>query len=598
MIQNWLKVGLAVGLCLLGFAEVLRPSPVSAQAEAACTYYVNNQSAAGGNGSITAPWNTISGSLSKLSPGQVLCVRGDTSGAGRLYTETALSVDGINGKRNGTAQAPIVVRTYPGERVILRSSGSDDVLEFRDISHWQFDGFILDGQASRRIGAKFTRANFNVIRNCEIRDVREDGVNLYLSYNNLIENCRIYRVDNGPYKDGTGIILNGSNNTVIRGNILYDLKGDGVQIYNGFGEVSATLIEQNHFYTTLGICSENAVDVKIGGAQPTRIRDNRMHGFRPNDGACGGSGGGLGEAIIVHEDGANVVIERNEIYDSAAGITVSGKNVWVVNNLIHGLVRDPRGWAGIGLYLHMASDIDVRHNTFVNLPDTALWLGGNVYNLRMHNNLFYNAGRVQRDGDNSVIASHNGWFAMAGRLPGPSDVLGNDPAFLGAGNYRLLTTSPAVDAGTAAYSADGDFDRAPRPMGLAPDLGAFEVQGPPPVTSLRVVRGVVGSGTVTLTLTWIEPGRPGQPSPVHHHELRYANQVITNEVWPQATVLVDVLSPGSPGERRSLQVTVPYSGSGSLYLGLRSIDAASRLSPVSNPAFWPFTDVFLPVVRR
>lgn len=596
MVKKWLKFVVLVGALLGGRALTL--TNVAAQPAATCSYYVNNQSPAGGNGSMATPWNSISSSLSKLSPGQVLCVRGDATGAGRVYTEATLSVDGVNGKKNGTAQAPIVVRTYPGERVILRMTGSDNVLEFRDISYWEFDGFVLDGQAARRIGAKFGRAHFNVIRNCEIRDIREDGVNLYLSHNNLIEGCRIYRVDNGPYKDATGIILNGSNNSVIRNNTLYDLRGDGVQIYNGFGEVSGTLIEQNHFYTTLGACSENAVDVKTSGAQPTHIRSNQMHGFRPNDGACGGSGGGLGEAIIVHEDGGNVVIERNDIYDSATGITVSGGNVRVVNNLIHNLVRDPRAWAGIGLYIYTSNTVDVWHNTFANLPDRALWVSDGVSNLKLHNNLFYNAGRVQRDSGNSLTATHNGWFAMGGSLPGANDVSGGDPGFLGAGNYRLLPSSLAVDAGDGAYAIAADFDQAPRPMGLAPDLGAFEVQGPPTVTTLRVVNGITGASTVMLSLWWIEPGRIGQPTPVHSYQLRYANQVIGLESWAQAALLLEAIPPGQAGQLRQVEVTVPHTGTEQIYLGLRVIDANSRWSGVSNPAFWPSNDLFLPIIRR
>jgi hypothetical protein len=557
---------------------------------------VDNQAPSGGNGSLASPWNVLDGSFSKLNPGNVLCVRGNV-GSPRVYAEAEISVDGINGQKSGTAQSPITVRTYPGESVMLRVTGADNVIELRDISYWVFDGFNIDGQSTRSIGVKFIRAHNHQLRNCDVHHARQDGLNLLNSHGNRVEGCAIHHINAGPYQDGTGVIINGSNNTVVRGSTLYDLNGDGVQLYDGFGAISGTLIENNHFYTTLGRCSENAVDMKIGGTQTTVIRGNRMHGFRPNDGACGGSGGGLGEAIIIHESASNVDIDRNEIYDSAGGISITGNNVYVTNNLIRNLVRDTFAFASIGIYAYDCNTVELRHNTLASLPDYALWVS-NVSGYKLYNNLLYSAGKVTQDGSNSISANYNGWFSMPGRLAGANDTLGSAPGFVGPGDYHLVPGAMAVDKGASTYNVSVDFDGAPRPYGNGPDLGAFEVQAPPAVNTLRALQGNDNGGSATVTLGWVEVGQSGQPSPVQYYELRYYNQVITAANWAQATVLNANLSGGQPGAYRQMDVTVPYPGSGVVYFALRVTDTSLRESAVSNPGFWPFKSVFLPLIGR
>ncbi len=73
---------------------------------------------------------------------------------------------------------------------------------------------------------------------------------------------------------------------------------------------------------------------------------------------------------------------------------------------------------------------------------------------------------------------------VQGSSPGPSN-LSVDPQFVapGAGDYRLQTTSPCVDAGLFAFPSIGgqrDLDRHPRVQGAGIDLGAYEVAPPGP----------------------------------------------------------------------------------------------------------------------
>jgi hypothetical protein len=51
-----------------------------------------------------------------------------------------------------------------------------------------------------------------------------------------------------------------------------------------------------------------------------------------------------------------------------------------------------------------------------------------------------------------------------------------DPQFIGGDDYRLLVSSPCIDAGTALGAPMNDRDDNPRPAGGAYDMGAYEYQ--------------------------------------------------------------------------------------------------------------------------
>jgi hypothetical protein len=352
----------------------------------------------------------------------------------------------------------------------------------------------------------------------------------------------------------------------------------------------------------LGGCSENAIDLGHEQLVPeilqTTIRGNVMHGFRYCDGSCGGTGGGIGPAITLHGGTVNgVLIEGNEIYDSASGIMVNASNVQIVNNVIHDLATDESTWLNAGLYTHHSENVALCNNTFDDLPETLFFIGTHTNNMIIKNNLAHRTGRVHMSDGATYTYAYNGWFAADQCSEGLHDVIGNDPKFVSPGDYHLQDTSPAIDAGDNESAPTHDFDGNPRPYGAVVDLGAFEGQRPPPVTNLWVSKAVTTTNSVTVTLIWTAPGQVGQPSAVDHYELRYDDQAITQGSWDQATVVDASIAAGQPGEAQSITVNLPWSGSGYLYFALRVFDVDSQGSAVSNPAFWPFASTFIPLVR-
>ena len=67
-------------------------------------------------GSMTQPWKTLKHSLRQLRPGDTLCLRGGT-----YYERPVLS-------RSGTGDAPITIRSFPGESVVI-DGGQREFLE-------------------------------------------------------------------------------------------------------------------------------------------------------------------------------------------------------------------------------------------------------------------------------------------------------------------------------------------------------------------------------------------------------------------------------------------------------------------------------------
>lgn len=95
-------VALAFILTTLGWKN---PEPTLRQAP---TYYVSPNGSDSNRGTLNRPWRTVKHALKKLSPGDILYLRGGT------YYEHEIQV-----KVSGTAAAPITIQSYPGERAII-----------------------------------------------------------------------------------------------------------------------------------------------------------------------------------------------------------------------------------------------------------------------------------------------------------------------------------------------------------------------------------------------------------------------------------------------------------------------------------------------
>lgn len=599
---NPLLALILVSVCSLQLSKPVFAYPViEGLAALTCTHYLDSNSPAGGNGSASAPWNEIKASyIAQLVAGNVLCIRGNTSGVGRVYYSAAeISIDSTKQFNSGTSSAPITVQVYPGEKVILQT-GNQNVLEFRNVSYWVWDGFIFDRQWRTSNAIRFKDTSFTTVKNCEAYHGTESGVVIDGGQGNTIENCQIHDFKGPANVDTHCISIIAGKFHTIRNSELYNCTGDGILIWDEY-PVSGTLIEKNTIYTMLGSCSENAMDIKMGGTEQTIVRYNKMYGFRVSTPSCGGTGGGIGEAMLIHFSAQNVLVDSNEIYDTVTGIVIAaGSGHRLVNNVIHDMATNNSVWENIGVYVVDGASITIINNTFANLNQekSTLFIGQPIPDLVVRNNIFANVGKITRRDNGTATFSHNGWYNTATAASGSDNVEGVSPSFVSGTNFRLQGNSPMIDKGYSPGAPASDFDGITRPRNVGIDIGAFEFPGPLPVTNLRITNVTTTTNSANITLQWTVPGLVGQATSTVRYELRYTGNSANAMAWDSMTVLNANITPAGAGNSQELTVTVPWTNGGHRYFLLRAFDSASFVSPPSNFVFWPKRDLLLPIIRR
>jgi hypothetical protein len=195
------------------------------------------------------------------------------------------------------------------------------------------------------------------------------------------------------------------------------------------------------------------------------IENNIVHGNTANGLDMDGVQDSLVRNNLIYGNGRNAL--RVFQIDAAAG----PKNLKIVNNTL--LATHGGGWA-----LKMSQDLGghtIFNNILLSDNDSTGSISVSSLDFASNNNAL--TGRLSFDGETSV-AGLNAWQA-AGFDTGS---FATTPAELfvstASADYRLTAGAPAIDAGRAALNDIPapltDLVGAPRPQGLAFDLGAYE----------------------------------------------------------------------------------------------------------------------------
>ncbi len=234
----------------------------------------------------------------------------------------------------------------------------------------------------------------------------------------------------------------------------------------------------------------------------TSIEGNHVHNLKISGGCNGSGGAGIVDANYSATDDdiiGNVVhdIGVPGACNGVQGIYHSNKRGHIYNNIVYRV----SAW-GIHLW-HAATDVMIANNT-VFRNGTASMGGGIEYgsgdapggivvnNTHIVNNLVYdNPGSsittycysgVNCIGSTNTVENNlvygNGRAISIKGTPAVGTVAA-DPQFVnyiaaGGGDYRLKSTSPAVNKGATHYAPAYDINNAARPLGAAIDIGAYE----------------------------------------------------------------------------------------------------------------------------
>jgi hypothetical protein len=232
--------------------------------------------------------------------------------------------------------------------------------------------------------------------------------------------------------------------------------------------------------------------ILAAGANLT-MTDNFIHDLTIS-GGCNGSGGA---AIDTYGPVGTVRIDRNVVRNigykmigscnTVQGIYIANANNIVTNNIVSGVAA-----VGIQQWHGATASTIVNNTSFHNKEGILLGQGdagatstGSANNYVANNIVYDNTtygiieggkmGGNNRYANNLVSRSGTNW-RVSGSVSGS---ISADPLFVsylanGTGNYRVLSSSPAIDRGTSYKAPTIDFAGVSRPRGAAVDVGAYE----------------------------------------------------------------------------------------------------------------------------
>ena len=445
------------------------------------TYYVATNGNNNNNGrSLSAPWRSINYAAQQVQAGDVVLIKGGT------YKERVLLTT------SGTAVNKIVFRAVDGETPVidganLSFSNNDrrGIFQINSARHIKIEGLSVInatglGLNGCAILVNGPSASHITINRCYTENTPSSGIaawgntgpSQYNGVTNLIvENSTVVGALDGGYQEHI-TIADGVENYEIRYNVVRD------------GQTP------NPVNYPIGIDSK--IDVRNG-----KVYGNEVYNLPSSNGIY----------VDAWDDVAyNIEIYNNRIYDvDGAGIQVGAEqggtayDINVYNNIVYrtGLdgLKVSADYGNATLY-----DLSWYNNTVYDC-NSSIWVQGNTGLVEIRNNIFSqnnlnNGIYVYTSNLANVKASHNLINAIRGRSwndPPMQEIRGTNaveqaPQFANAaaGDFRLTSSSPAIDAGTATGAPSTDFTGKNRPVGSGYDLGAYEFGAsapPPPATS-------------------------------------------------------------------------------------------------------------------
>lgn len=479
-------------------------------------YYVAPGGSDANAGTSDAPWKTLQHAADVVPAGSTVYVRGG------VYNEK------LKITRSGSAsQGPITFASYGTEAAILDGtglavSGIEGLIELADVDYVTVQGLEIRG---------FTTAS---------RDAVPVGIYVHgaggfirLSDNKIhdVRNTATPTGDDLTGRDAHGIAVYGTkapdsiHDLTIDGNELYELVlGSSEALVlngnvDGF-EVTNNLIHDNDnigidLIGFEGTAPDDAYDQTRNGL----VKGNRVYNISSNDNPSYGkelpndsnSAGG-----IYVDGGKDSIIEQNYSYNNDIGIEIASEhagkatsNITVRSNVIYhnrltgiamGGYDEERGSTvdckivnntvynndtlddgnGQLLVQYDTQNNVIKNNIFVaSSTDVLIYneYGKNAGNI-VDYNLYYAPGGSDKANWIWKNEDYAGFSAYQSGTGNDAHSLFADPKFAdaAAGDFRLLTASPAVDAGDTDDAVIGtlDIDGQPRVQGAAVNIGADE----------------------------------------------------------------------------------------------------------------------------
>jgi hypothetical protein len=414
------KTALILLLLILGGTA----QPAGAQGQ---VYYVDPLgSDTTGDGSAGNPWGSIVFAATQVAAGDTVLIN------------PGVYAGGVTVETGGTAAEPITFRAN-GDGVIIEGSGGERDAFFIDGADYiTVEGLTI--QHAERAGLRISLSDHVSIRDSTFADNGRWGLFTDFSDYTLVEDSQSYGagLEHGIY------ISNSSDYPTIRRNRLHDNHGCGLHMngdisMGGDGVISNALVEGNIIYAN-GVGGGSGIN--MDGVTDSMIRNNLLYDNHAS-----------GISIYQIDGGSGSM--NNRVFNNTIIMASDGR--WAIN-------IPNTSDTGNQLYNNIAYNYHSWRGS-ISIATPALDGFASDYNIVMD--------RFSADDGNTRL-TFSEWQALGydahSTIAEPAQLFVNP----GAGNYHLLSNSPAVDTGVELTEVTHDLEGNPRPSGSAYDIGAYE----------------------------------------------------------------------------------------------------------------------------
>ncbi len=256
---------------------------------------------------------TFSQAASLLSAGDQLFIVGGS------YSEP------LHIQATGTSQHPIIIRAYPGERVIIDGSQHDDNTVRLEGQWLVLQDITVQNSAQR--GVLVARSRYVTLRNITARDNGHVGIQFYRSRDSLLEGCESHgNFDEATQgNDADGVQVLSSRFVTVRHCLMYDNSDDGFDAWDSSDIVVEYSVSHNNGYKR---GDGNGFKLSNRSDGRTIIRNSVAYSNKLR-GIDGNSGGG------------HVVVNNTTFDNGWTGFADFGNNYSIKNNLSYEETRPP-----------------------------------------------------------------------------------------------------------------------------------------------------------------------------------------------------------------------------------------------------------------
>jgi hypothetical protein len=405
------------------------------------TYYVSGTGSDKKSGLTTSSaFRTIQRAADLTNPGDTVLIM---DGVYKNEHPTGTVVDI---RRSGKSNAWIKYKAYPGHKPKLKHNGWHGIWIHNGASYIEVNGLEVvgnNGNISRSyaLSQKYNRSNPKTSGNCITIEGGQNRRSHHIRVlNNKVHNC-----------GGAGIVgiesdyITIDNNEVFN-NAWYSVYGcSGISLLNNWN-------------------SDNKQNYKMFVTR-NRVYNNRM--FIP----------WITTGKI--QDGNGIIIDRGMNKQKGSKLSAYRGRTLIANNITY-----KNG--GGGIHTFQSENIDIVHNTsYMNNQSPGISYGQISVNasndINVLNNILYSERGKPinvRFGGNNVKFDYN-LNANSSSIDGSgSNDMNANPQFINAsgGDFRLKSTSPAINSGMKFNSVKTDFTGDSRMKGSRPDRGAHEIR--------------------------------------------------------------------------------------------------------------------------